>query len=1093
MRQLGAGLLTSQVTRPKVSRSSLRDHGLETCGQDLCGVRRPAHSKMRIDMRTLLVLSVVLVHASVADAADEPRVSFEKDIRPLLSDRCFQCHGPDEKKREADLRLDRKEAAFAETDGEAAIVAGDLEASSVWQRIVTDDPDLRMPPADSGKTLDAAERDLIRRWIEQGADWVEQWSFVPPLKAELPDVALVDGLVWPSNEIDLFVLAKLQSEGLQPSKEASKQTLIRRLSFDLIGLPPTWDEVQEFVNDDSSDAYEKLVDRLLKSPHFGERMAMVWLDAARYSDTDGYQGDGTRTNWPWRDWVIDAYNRDMPFDQFTIEQFAGDLLPNATPEQQLATCFHRNHMTNGEGGRDPEESRVDYVIDRLNTLGTVWLGLTLHCCQCHSHKYDPVSQSEYYQLSAFFNSIDEDGRAGLGRAKPYLKYKSPYAAPSVESSTRLVESRKAELTAVRANAEQDFGAWLAEQRELIEKAGSFSAWQTLVADDLSTTDGTQLAQQDDGVVVASGPNPRHEDYRIVASNPLGDANRKLTGLKLEVLPHESHTNDGLSRSENGDVILTNLKVSVRSRGGSIVREIPIKSAVANYSAKKAASKAYGPISDVLDDDPRTGWTTRGSDVKEAKVAVFAFEEPISVGPNDELLVELRHRSLDGQHNIGRFRLSVSRWPGPTVRSVSASALEDFAALDDLSEAALNGDLRKRLLDQFFAGRSDVLAAEAALSRANSQLGEMKKAAGDQSVMVLAERKDKRQSHVLIRGAWDKKGDEVSYGVPQSVLAWSAEALNDKPTRLDLAKWLVDRRNPLTARVTINRYWQMIFGDGLVRTPEDFGAQGEPPTHPQLLDWLAVEFVDSGWDVKNILKLIVTSATYRQSSAVSTELLARDPENRLLAHAPRYRLPAWTIRDGALRSSGLLHNQVGGPPVYPYQPPGIWAENTMGRFHYQPTEGPDQFRRTVYAFWRRSVAPTFLFDSAQRRICQIKVSRTNTPLQALTLLNDRTIREASIRLAEQACSSASSPSDRIAFLVHAILTREPSAAESSLLDQELTQATEFFAANPEAAARFAQREGVSVSAEETDQRQAAVAAASVVASTLLNLDEAITRE
>jgi hypothetical protein len=1058
-------------------------------------------------MKTLLILTAVLVPVSVVRSADGPRVSFEKEIRPLLSDRCFHCHGPDENTREADLRLDRKEAAFAETDGAAAIVPGDLAASSVWQRISTDDPDLRMPPATSGKSLDAAQRDLIRRWIGQGADWGEQWSFVPPRKSELPEVAAVDGRVWPRNAIDHFVLAKLQSEAVPPSMEASKQTLIRRLSFDLIGLPPTWDDVQQFVNDDAPDAYEKLVDRLLKSPHFGERMAMVWLDAARYSDTDGYQGDGTRTNWPWRDWVIDAYNRDMPFDQFTIEQFAGDLLPNATPEQQLATCFHRNHMTNGEGGRDPEESRIDYVIDRLNTLGTVWLGLTLSCCQCHSHKYDPVSQHEYYQLSAFFNSIDEDGRAGLGRAKPYLKYRSPYAAASVESSSKLVETRKAELAAVRAKAERDFSEWLAGQRESIEKDGHFSAWRTLVANALSTTDGTRLVQQDDGVIVASGPNPRHEDYRVVASNPLDGLNQKLTGLKLEVLPHSSHTNGGLSRSETGDVILTNFKVSVRSRSGSLVREIPIGSAVANYSAKKEASKAYGPIADVLDDDPRTGWTTRGSDVKQARVAVFAFEDPISVGSNDELLIELRHRSLDGQHNIGRFRLSVSRWPGPTVRSVESSALDEFAALTDRGESALNGDLRKRLLEQFLAGRADVQAAEEALARANSQLGDMKKAAGEQSVMVLAERAEKRRSHVLIRGAWDKPGDEVSYGVPQSVLAWTpSTTISDDgngsgggqggpaaPTRLDLAKWLVDRRNPLTARVTINRYWQMIFGDGLVRTPEDFGAQGEPPTHPQLLDWLAVEFVECGWNVKHVLKLIVMSATYRQSSAVSAELLARDPENRLLARAPRYRLPAWTIRDGALRSSGLLHAQIGGPPVYPYQPPGIWAENTMGRFHYQPTEGPDQFRRTVYAFWRRSVAPTFLFDSAQRRICQIKVSRTNTPLQALTLLNDRTNREASIRLAEQACETGLSPTDRIEYLVQTILTREPSSAESSLLARKLTQAAEFFAANLEAAARFSQRENDSIRPKPDNQWQADVAAATVVASTLLNLDEALTRE
>ena len=1052
-------------------------------------------------MRSLQFLRVVfslgLIGGALnvmACAADSSAVDFEKDIRPLLSDRCFHCHGPDEKTREADLRLDRKEAAFHEQDGEAPIVSGKPERSTVFQRISTDDADLRMPPADSGKTLKKEEIALIRRWIEQGADWTEHWSFVSPQKPELPNVSLVDGLVWPRNEIDLFVLANLEQEKVSPSKEASPETLIRRLSLDLTGLPPTWDEVQQFVNDESPDAYRKLVDRLLNSKHFGERMAMVWLDAARYSDTDGYQGDGTRTNWPWRDWVIDAYNQNMPFDQFTIEQFAGDLLPDATPEQKLATCFHRNHMTNGEGGRDPEESRIDYVIDRLNTLGTVWLGLTLNCCQCHSHKYDPVSQSEYYQLSAFFNSIDEDGRAGLGRAKPYLNYKSPYAAPSVESASKLVEQRKAELTAVRSAAEQGFGEWLAGQRQLIEKTGSFSAWQSLTASDLSTTDGTQLAQLDDGVVVASGPNPRHEDYRVVALNPYAETERALTGLKLEVLPHESHTNGGLSRSASGDVILTNLKVSIRSRGGSLVREIPMSSAVANYSAKKAASKAYGPIKDVLDDDPRTGWTTRGSDVKEAKVAVFAFESPVKVSPDDELLVELRHRSLDGKHNIGRFRLSVSHWPGPTVRSVARSSLDDFAALKDRSEASLPGDLRKRLLSQFFAERSDVLAAEAAVARANSQLNEMKKAAGDVRVMVLAERKAPRTSHVLIRGVWDNKGEEVSYGVPQAVLPWqpagAAADQSAKSTRLDLAKWLVDRRHPLTARVTVNRYWQMIFGDGLVRTPEDFGAQGEPPTHPQLLDWLAVEFMDRGWDIRHVLKLIVTSSTYRQSSSVSPELLARDPENRLLAHAPRYRLPAWMIRDGALRASGLLHAQTGGPPVYPYQPPGIWAENTMGRFHYQPTEGPDQFRRTVYAFWRRSVAPTFLFDSAQRRVCQIKVSRTNTPLQALTLLNDRTIREASVRLAEQACEVASSPIGRVKLLVQRILTRQPTDDELSLLSSELAHSSEYFTEHPDAAARFSlQKTAATVDSRKTVD----IAAATVVASTLLNLDEAITRE
>jgi hypothetical protein len=1001
-------------------------------------------------------------------------VNFSRDVLPILSDNCFYCHGPDENRRKGHLRLDVRESAMAEHEGLTAVVPGKVDDSELMTRLLSKDPDEVMPPPKSNHTVTARQVDILRRWIASGAVWGKHWALEKPLREKPPQ----DGI----SPIDAFVRAKLPEHGLSPSPEAARYTLIRRVSFDLTGLPPTPEEVDAFVKDPASDAYGRLVARLLQSEHFGERMAMWWLDAARYADTDGYQGDDTRTNWPWRDWVAAAFNRNEPFDQFTIEQFAGDLMPDATPEQKLATCFHRNHMTNGEGGRDPEESRIDYVIDRTNTVGTLWLGLTLGCCQCHSHKFDPISQTDYYSLTAFFNSIDEDGKAGHG-AKPYLAYQSPYGARAVEEARQLVDERKPVEAQARKAAEAPFTEWLAGQ--ITEVRGGFQAWRTLVGG-VESTEGTTLNQEADGTVQSSGPNPPQDDYRVIGRVPVG----RVLGLKLEVFPHESNTGGGLSRGATGHFILTDIKVQVRRRGSTQVRDLNVESAVADYSADPKKHNGYGPISGVLDDDPRNGWSTLDGDAKQTHTAVFALAEPFVPVPDEELIFELRQRSTLGDANIGRFRISVTDQPGPAPRSIEPAPLEELAAKDVGEPSEIDSELRARLFEQFLADYAPYAEPKAALDRANRQFSEVKKAAGKVDVMVLAERQEPRESNILIRGVWDKKGDRVECNVPPAVAPWPE---GEARTRLGLARWLVSKENPLTARVMVNHLWQLLFGAGLVRTPEDFGLQGERPTHPELLDWLAVEFMESGWDVKHMVQLMVSSATYRQSSTMTEAALAQDPENRWLGRGSRFRLPSWMLRDAALESAGLLNPAMGGPPVKPYQPAGVWEEIFMGRFRYEPSEGSAQYRRTLYAFWRRSVAPTFLFDSAQRRVCEVRPARTNTPLQALTLLNDATYLEASRSLAEGALRNAKDIPGRLEDIARRVLARPPRASELAVLTKQLNRALDHYRAHPEDASRWliAGHAGHSARPEDTDPAE--TAAYMLVSSLILNLDEAITHE
>jgi len=1033
-----------------------------------------------------------LLHAAVALAtacglpATAGEIRFGRDILPVLSENCFACHGPDEGHREADLRLDTRAGLLAAVD------PANPAASELIARITSTDPDVQMPPPTAHKKpLTSEQVRLLTDWLAAGAPWGSHWAFEPPVRPEVPTAGQ-------PHPVDAFVAARLAFEGLGFAREAPPHVLARRAAFDLTGLPPHEADVAALeaaaADGEFDTAWTAFIRKLLASPHYGERMAMWWLDAARYADTDGFQADTTRTNWPWRDWVVEAFNANLPFDRFTVEQTAGDLLPGATAAQQLATCFHRNHMTNGEGGRDPEESRVDYVIDRVNTTGTTWLGLTLGCCQCHSHKYDPVSQHEYYSLAAFFDSIDENGKAGR-EAKPYLAVESPHTARAIAEAETLLAARRPAHDAARKAAETPFVAWVAAEHARVRESPGVTAWQPLAVASVSASEGTEFTVEADGTVQAHGPEPFQDDYFIAGVARLP----RITGLKLEVFRHPSHTGGGFGRGPQGHFVVSDVKLRVEEDGSSQVRELAFAGAIADHSDDPKKHKGYGAVRDVLDDDPRNGWSTRDAPDAERHVAVFALAEPLVLAADERLVFEIRQRSTLGGANVGRFRVSATASAGPAVKSLAEPPLEALARIEQLGDSLehVPDALRKRLFDEFLADHEPYQVAKRALDVANRQLNEAK-AARKVDVMVLAERATPRTTHLLLRGVWDAKGDVVSQGAPAALGGMSVMLPGRPATRLDLANWLVAPTNPLTARVAVDHLWQIAFGAGLVRSPEDFGLQGERPTHPDLLDWLAVEFRETGWDVKRMLEVLLTSRTYRQDSAVSAELVARDPANRLLARGPRSRLPSWMLRDQALAVAGLLNPALGGPPVRPWHPPGVWEELFMGRFTYEPSAGPAQHRRTLYAFWRRSIAPTFLFDSAQRRTCEVSLPRTNTPLQALTLLNDLVYLEAARGLAERtllqpASAGGDEPGKIVTAMFRRVLFRDPAPVERDVLVREYGRARARFAADEAAAAAYLEATDPDGIFGAATTAAADRAAATLVASLILNLDEALTHE
>jgi len=1036
---------------------------------------------MRIRCRFLFVISVIVALIGGRESGAAEPVNFSRDVLPILSDNCFQCHGPDPKSREAELRFDTQEGALRKE--KPVIVPGKSGESELVKRLLSTDPDERMPPPKSNKTLTPKQIELVKKWIDAGAPWGKHWAFEKPRRPEIPNLKFETSDLKSNirNPIDSFIVARLEKEKLKLAPEAAKETLLRRVTLDLTGLPPTLEEIDAFVADKSPEAYENVVDRLLKSPRYGERMVWEWLDAARYADTNGYQGDPTRSMYFWRDWVIAALNNNMPFDQFTVEQIAGDLLPNPSQEQLIATGFHRNHMINGEGGRIAEESRVDYVQDRVETTGTVWLGLTFNCCRCHDHKFDPLKQREYYQLSAYFNSIEETGGNDAGGlANPIISFASAEQKQRIEELKAIEKKAATERDLLDKKLGEQQVAW--EQSILAggDKSGD-PVWVSLAPDEMRADEGTELTKLEDGSIIAQGKNPAKDRYTVSVKTKLGP----ITGIRLEALPSGLFVNSGPGRADNGNFVLSEFQVEAHGKPVSL-------------SASRADFEQGGfPLSSTIDGKLDTGWAVMPRFGKPLQ-AIYEVRSPVGgQDPNAELPLTFTLSFQFGrEHTLGCFKLYVTTSP------MNAKPVADEIRTLVQKPADQRNDAEKKKLSDYFR---DTQSGFATAKKRAEDLGK-ERAAYERSTprtMVMRERPQPRETFILIRGAYDKYGEKVSHGVPETLPPLPADA----PTsRLALAQWLVSPEQPLTARVTVNRIWQMFFGNGLVKTADDFGIQGDRPSHPELLDWLACEFREptvsqpsvvnsdsqNRWNVKHLHRLIVTSATYRQSSKISSGMLERDPENRLLARGARYRLPSWMIRDQALAASGLLVEKVGGPAVKGYQPPGIWEEATFGKIGYTQDHGEALYRRSLYTFWRRIVGPTVFFDVANRQTCQVKTGRTNTPLHALVTLNDVTYAEAARALAERLLTDSASPTPeaRIDKIVRVVLGRRPATAETKVLLGAMERLKKQFASDPEGAKKLVQA-GESKRNEKIDPVEQAVWAS--VATIVLNLDETLTKE
>ncbi|MBV9865557.1 MAG: PSD1 domain-containing protein [Abitibacteriaceae bacterium] len=1033
------------------------------------------------NLRSFLLLAV-MAFASVTGAGAQSvpskptlkatsKLLYSRDIQPILSDKCYTCHGPDAAARKAGLRLDQAQSALRKEN--PVIVPGNSSVSELVKRITAQDPDEKMPPPTSHRTLTPQQIAQLKQWIDEGAVWGKHWSFEPPQRAALP---AVKNKTWARNPIDRFVLAKLEQSGLTPSPEASKETLIRRVTLDLTGLPPTPQETAAFLADHAPDAYEKVVDGLLQSPRFGERMVWEWLEAARYADTNGYQGDPTRPMYYWRDWVINALNRNMPYDQFTVEQLAGDLLPNPTRDQLIATGFHRNHMINGEGGRIPEESRVDYVRDRVETTSTVWMGLTLQCARCHDHKFDPLTQRDYYQVSAYFNSVDETGANDAGGlANPVLSMPSPEQTQRLEALRVVERDTKQQRDAAEKAVGERQAQW---EQSLLGPDGKLlePTWQPLTPDNLQSEQGTQLEKLEDSSVLAKGKSPDKDNYTLNLNPILGS----ITGFKLEVLPDASFVNKGPGRADNGNFVLNEFQVRLNDK--------PIDLVAVNADFEQQG----WPLAGAVDGKPETGWAIMPS-FGQTHTAIFQVREPVA-GDTARLSCKLMFQ-FGRQHTLGHFKLYATTAPPELLHPLPA---EIRAILLKARDA--RSDAEKIKLTEYHRD-NDPQVADA---KKRCEDAQREREAFENSIprtMVMRDRAQPRDTFILIRGAYDKYGEKVTPGVPAVLPALPEGA---PPNRLALARWLVSPSNPLTARVTVNRYWQSLFGTGIVKTVDDFGVQGEKPSHPELLDWLACEFMqptvaqptvanalpNNAWNLKHILRLMVTSATYRQSSKTPSGLAERDPENRLLAHGPRYRLPSWMIRDQALAASGLLVEKLGGPPVKGYQPPGIWEDATFGIIRYEPDHGAALYRRSLYQFWRRIVGPTEFFDVGNRQTCQVKINRTNTPLQALVTLNDVTYVEAARVLAQRVMQEATTPAARIALAYQLLVARQPSKAETAVLMSALKKFHAQFAKDPASAKKL-----LSMGESPRDEHLDVVehAAYTALSNVILNLDETLTKE
>lgn len=1024
---------------------------------------------------TISCLSLVVIcQLVILPASGVPPIDFDRDIRPILSNTCYTCHGPDSNKRSTDIRFDQRDGLFAKLDGSTVVVPGKPDQSDLVRRITSKDADVRMPPADQKQQLTAEQIDLMKRWIVEGASYSDHWAFVAPKRPRLPALKQA---TWPSNSIDHFVLAELERQEFSPSAQASKETLIRRVTLDLTGLPPTIAEIDAFLADRSDNAFEKVVDRLLASDRFGEHFALAWLDAARYADSNGYQQDRTRTMWPWRDWVIRALNSNQPFDQFTIEQIGGDKLPSPTTEQLVATGFQRNHMLNGEGGRIAEESRVEYVMNRVETMGATWLGLTLGCGRCHDHKYDPLAQREFYQFYSYFNSVDERGNVDAGgNANPVLTVPTPEQLKrKVELSEQLTKLNQ-EIKSVSTIAKQREWEQVISKQLTGEEPRKF--WHPIKPTVAKSEQGQTTTIEDDGVVFVTGKNPAKDNYNVELKTDLAN----ITGLKLEALPHASFTNGGLARSDSGNFVLTELIVEAIAAQSDKPTRVKIASAQASF--EQNGWKVAG----AFDGNSATGWAVHNpSNPRIARQAVFVFAAPVAGGKNTQLRIRLEHQSPHPSHNLGRFRLSLTTEASPKLDGKAGLADGLVNALR-VPPDKRNASQQKVVADEFRKLSKDVSAVQKRIDSTRKQIGDLEKQFV--KTMIMRDLAKPRETFVLKRGVWNDpdRDQPIQIGTP----AWLPALPKDAPkNRLALAKWLVSAENPLTARVVVNRYWQHFFGQGLVKTTEDFGTQGDRPTHPELLDWLAVEFMEQKWNVKHMLKLIVMSATYQQSSAITDKLKTADPYNQLYARGSRFRLSAHAIRDQALFLGGLLVERIGGPPVKPYQPAGIWSDNSLGKIKYERDSGENLYRRTLYTFWRRATPPTMLFDVATRQVCQVRPRRTNTPLHALVLLNDITFVEASRKFAERVLKSdAKTPAARLNLAFRMSTGRHPTESEQATIVKIFNRVRADYVAEPKNADAL-RSVGESPSDKSLDSIE--LAAYATVFNMFLNLDEVITKE
>jgi len=1055
--------------------------------------------------RGLAVLAAAwLLIAPAAAAEPDPLpeiVDFNRDIRPILSDSCFHCHGPDPSQRKADLRLDTEAGALANLSGIATLVPGKPDDSELFRRIASTDNGERMPPAKSGREpLTPRQIALVRKWIEQGAQWQKHWSLIPPVRPEVPPF---QGDGWEQNPIDAFIRARLRRENLQPSPRAEKAVLIRRVTLDLTGLPPTPAEVDAFLADNSPRAFETVVDRLLASPRYGERMASRWLDAARYADTNGYQSDGIRYMWRWRDWVIEAYNRNLPFDQFTIEQLAGDLLPNPTLDQRIATGFNRNHRGNAEGGIIPEEYAVEYVVDRVDTTATVWLGLTMGCARCHDHKYDPISQQDYYQVFALFNNVPERGRA--------IKYGN--SPPVIKAPTREEQQLLQALAIQLAGAEAHFATL---QTDLAQAQAAWEKAQAAGGDTLDAIHGAPARHL-----------ALHYPLDHDARNHTDTAPATSTAGNAPALPEfvpgrlaRAAQFDGTRFIDAGDVAhfdyfdkftFSAWIYPVGDQGGTILSRMTDTPSGDGYNFALVDGRLQVNLVKRWLDDALRVETDRQLPADRWSHVLFTYDGSrfaegvqIYVDGQPEKLRVLLDELNQPFENKQPFRIGTSGPNGGFHGRIDD--LRCYTAVlpaEDITRLATPETIAELVAipaEKRTAAQARKLAAWFLETRAPQRIRSAWKqvlalrdehAAYLDSVstcMVMEELPQPRPTFILQRGEYDKPGARVTPGIPAQLAAGEAPVIHN---RLDLARWLVSPNHPLTARVAVNRFWQMYFNTGLVKTVDDFGSQGEWPSHPELLDWLATEFIRSGWDVKHLQKLIVMSAAYQQSSRVTPALLQKDPDNRLLARGPRGRLSAEMIRDQALAVSGLLVEKQGGPSVLPYQPPGLWKELTG--IDFTQDHGEKLYRRSLYTFWKRTVAPPTMmtFDASGREMCLVRETRTNTPLQALTLLNEITFVEAARVLAQRVLTSpAATPADRLTLAFRLTLGRAPRPAELDILQAGLASYLEHYRQHPDAAAQLVR---IGESPVNPALNPGELAAWTAVASLLLNLDETVTKE